>query len=146
MQSKLYREESLSQITKPQQLNDYIKVSSPGVWITISAILVFLIGLILWASLSKINVTVDTVAVVKDNKITIYFDENIGEEIEKGMLVTCGDTTFPLPEVDHKPVAIDNLHLSEYALYEGRFKEGTSLIRAIGDTDLSDGVYFVSEF
>jgi len=144
MQSRLYREESLSQITKPHQLNDYIKVSSPGIWIVIAAILVFLVGLIVWATLGQITVSTETIAVVKNKRITVYFDVGIKEEIYEGMTVYCGDETFSLPEVDYKPVSLYSENLSDYARYEGGFTEDSRLIRAIGDTDLSDGVYFVS--
>lgn len=144
MQSKLYREESLSQITKPHQLNDYIKVSSPGVWIVIAAILAFLVGMIIWASLGQITVSIETIAVVKDKRITVYFDASIKDEIDEGMTVYCGDETFSLPAVDYKPVSIYSENLSDYAKYEGGFTEDSRLIRAIGSTDLADGVYFVS--
>ena len=37
MASSIFREKSLKRISSPEQLNDYIKVSQPSVWIALAA-------------------------------------------------------------------------------------------------------------
>ena len=37
MQNQLFREKSLEKVSSPEQLNDYIRVSNPGVWIAVAA-------------------------------------------------------------------------------------------------------------
>lgn len=44
----VFREKSLERISSPEQLNDYIKVSNPSVWIIISALLILLGSAFYW--------------------------------------------------------------------------------------------------
>ena len=40
MDNKLFRKNSLERVSSPEQLNDYVKVSSPGIWIILAAVIV----------------------------------------------------------------------------------------------------------
>ena len=37
--SKLFREKSLKAIESPEALNDYLRVTSPGVWLVLAAVI-----------------------------------------------------------------------------------------------------------
>ena len=54
MDQKIYREKSLDRISSPEQLNDYLRVTSPSVWIILAAIILLLAGLLLWSSVARI--------------------------------------------------------------------------------------------
>ncbi len=49
MENKLFRKESVDHISSPEQLHDYLRVTSPKLWMILSAILVLLIGLVVYA-------------------------------------------------------------------------------------------------
>ena len=44
----VFREKSLNSISSPERLNEYIRVSTPGVWLILAAITVLLIGILVW--------------------------------------------------------------------------------------------------
>ena len=44
---KLFREKSLEAVESPESLNDYMRVTSPGVWLVLAAVIVVLIGAVL---------------------------------------------------------------------------------------------------
>ena len=52
---KLFREKSLETIESPESLNDYLRVTSPGVWLVLAAVIVLLVGGILWSVLGRID-------------------------------------------------------------------------------------------
>ncbi|MCR5686552.1 MAG: hypothetical protein K6G58_00770 [Lachnospiraceae bacterium] len=54
--SELFRKKSLEKVTTPEELNDYIKVTSAPVWIVLTATVLLLAGLILWAVFGKVDV------------------------------------------------------------------------------------------
>ena len=39
---------ALKKVTSPEQLNDYVKVSNPGIWMFLSAVTVLLIAFFIW--------------------------------------------------------------------------------------------------
>ncbi|MBQ0072550.1 MAG: hypothetical protein KBS81_11975 [Spirochaetales bacterium] len=48
MDKKLYRKESIEKISSPDELNDYLKVASPRVWLVLAALGTILIGGVVW--------------------------------------------------------------------------------------------------
>ena len=63
MKKSVFREKSVTQVASPEQLNDYIRVSTPAVWLVLAAILLLLISVIVWACLGRLEMHTDTGAV-----------------------------------------------------------------------------------
>ena len=56
----IFREKSLKRISSPEQLNDYIKVTTPSVWLILFATFILILGILFWAVFGKIRVNTDT--------------------------------------------------------------------------------------
>ena len=54
--SRIFREKSIDRVTGPESLNDYIRVTSPSVWIALLALVVLLVGLLAWSIFGRIEV------------------------------------------------------------------------------------------
>lgn len=54
--SELFREKSLERISTPEQLNDYIKVTTPSVWLVLIAVVVLLVGIMAWSIMGTVTV------------------------------------------------------------------------------------------
>lgn len=55
MKKSVFRNESLDRVNSPEELNDYIKVTSPSVWIVLSAIVLLLVGFIVFACFAEVD-------------------------------------------------------------------------------------------
>ena len=122
-QPNLYRKTSLERIQSPEQLNDYLRVTNPSVWIILAAVALILAGAILWASFAYINSFVTGAAEVKDGVMTVTFeDEAMAKNVKAGMNVTVGDTSSAIVSV-------------------GRASDGSLFAQA--ETALADGTYQV---
>lgn len=71
MNDNVFRKKSLERISSPEQLNDYIKVSNPTVWLIISAICVLLLAFSIWGIRGNITTTVNSTGTFLDNKIAV---------------------------------------------------------------------------
>ena len=49
MATEVYRKKSLERISAPEDLNDYLHVTRPPVWIFLVAVIVLIVGSLLWA-------------------------------------------------------------------------------------------------
>lgn len=56
----IFREKSIERITSPEQLNDYIKVTTPSVWLVLIAILLLLGGGLVWGVFGKVQIHTDS--------------------------------------------------------------------------------------
>ena len=54
--SDLFRKKSLDRISSPEQLNDYIRVTTPTVWLVLLALVILLAGMLLWSILGTVTV------------------------------------------------------------------------------------------
>ena len=52
----IFRQKSIDRISSPEQLHDYIKVSSPSSWIVLTAIVFLLIGVLIWGMFGTITI------------------------------------------------------------------------------------------
>lgn len=51
----IFRKTSIDRISSPERLNDYIKVSNPGVWIVLAAVAVLLAAALIWGCTAEIT-------------------------------------------------------------------------------------------
>ena len=48
MANSLFRKTSLDRVSNPEQLNDYIRVTNPSVWMIMCAVILLLTGVCVW--------------------------------------------------------------------------------------------------
>ena len=53
--SGIFRQKSLKRVSSPEELNDYIRVTSPSVWIVLAALVLLLAGMLAWSILGNIQ-------------------------------------------------------------------------------------------
>ena len=56
MNKGLFRKKSIDKVSSPEKLDDYIRVTTPSVWITLAAILVLLVGAIIWGIFGELTI------------------------------------------------------------------------------------------
>ncbi len=100
MENKLFREKSIKKIESPESLNDYIRITGPRVWILIVAVLVILIGFVVWGIFGKIETRVTADAVFENgiSTCTVTTEENL----KTGMEVNIGDKTGEVTAIKYK--------------------------------------------
>lgn len=64
--SSLFREKSLERVSSPDQMDDYVRVITPSVWLVLLAVAVLVVGVIVWNVLGTVpaqdgNVNTETI-------------------------------------------------------------------------------------
>lgn len=65
-----------SAYANPESLDDYIRVTSPPVWATLIGMAVLIVGIFAWASLGRMQTTVQAGAIAEDGTLTCYVPLN----------------------------------------------------------------------
>lgn len=108
------------EIRSPDQLNDYLRVTNPGVWAVFAVVFLIIAAFFAWSLAGTIETLADAKAVVSDGSAELIVLGSEGEAVQKGMTV----------RVDKKEYSILDVREDEY----GRTVAYTAV-------DLPDGSY-----
>ena len=121
--SKVFRQTSMDRIQSPEQLNDYLRVTNPTVWVLLAAVIVLLAGMLVWGAFTYIGSFAEGSGRVENGVMTIVFeDDSMAKNVAAGMTAAVGDTKATISSVGYGT--------------DGR-------VFAIAETGLADGVYQV---
>ena len=67
----VFRKKSLDRVNSPEQLNEYIRVANPGVWVILAAVIVLLVGVCVWGVLGHLDTVLPAAAIAKDGALTV---------------------------------------------------------------------------
>lgn len=102
MKKEIFREKSLDRVKSPESLDDYIRVSNPGVWLLLVSVIVLLAGAVVWATFGHVDSTIPVTVAIKDNvTVCIVAEENI-ESVKEGMIVEFADTEAVVTAIGEK--------------------------------------------
>ena len=55
--SDIFRKKSMDRVSSPEQLNDYIRVTTPSVWLVMLGVILLLAGMIVWSIFGTVDAT-----------------------------------------------------------------------------------------
>ncbi len=138
----IFREKSIGRISSPEQLNDYIRVCNPGIWMLITAIILLLVGVCVWGVFGRLDTTLTTVALSDGGSVTVYIPEDELSLADGKSVSLCGaEYQIADGELSPVPVAAGAENFSEYALHVGGLEAGEWVYGITFETELSEGVY-----
>jgi len=114
--SSIFREKSLDRISSPEQLDDYVKATTPGVWVLLGAIMIFLAGFITFCVTGTVDTQIGVVVYSDGQNVTCFFDEADRDSIEEGMKVHIADADYDISTIDDKPVSLNPADKEEAAV------------------------------
>ena len=100
MQNTIFRKKTLERISSPEQLSDYLRVTNPGIWIILSAVILILVGMMSWAAVGTLETRADASAVVSDGKACIVLTGTNNAELKSGMPVHVTSMDYMISEVE----------------------------------------------
>ena len=81
----LFRKKTVDKISSPEQLTEYLKVTSPRMWIILAAVIMVLAAVVVWGILGRMETVKDVRVFVSDGQAQIVTVD--GTVIEEGMTV-----------------------------------------------------------
>ena len=137
---KLFREKNMEQIESPEALDDYLQVTSPGIWVVLATIVVFLVGACIWGAFGHIDSTVKA-AVVADGKETVCLVP------ESALSSAVADRSVKIDKTEYElfPESLEPQVISEdtniYWILAGNLSIGDIVYRIPLSESLDEGVY-----
>ena len=90
----VFRKETIDRISSVDQLSDYLRVTDPGIWVILAALIALLAGLFVWSMIGNLETTQDVKIIVKDHTAQIITSGM--DELEAGMPLTVSGQDFQI--------------------------------------------------
>ena len=119
-ESTLFRKKAMARISSPEDLTGYLRVTSPGMWIILAAVIALLVGAFAWSAVGTLETTVDATAIVQDHTAQIVAPGQSADELEAGMPLRIASQDFVIASVDYDEYGRATAH-AEVSLPDGTY-------------------------
>ena len=100
MEQPLIKKENMERVSSPEQLSDYLHVTTPAIWVVLAAVILILASLFVWSSVTAVESFAAGAAEVRGGVLTLHFDDaEKAANVEVGMDVKVGSLTAPVLSV-----------------------------------------------
>ena len=142
MKSKLFREKSMERVSSPEQLNDYIRVANPSVWIALGAVIFLLVGICVWGIFGRMDTVLKVGAITEGNRTVCYVKEADIRTISQDMTVRLNGEVYSIAEIAVQPVQVD-ADFPDYLAHLGGITRGEWVYSVVleGTGGADGGIY-----
>lgn len=131
MDNELFRKKSIDKIKSPDNLDELIRVSNPGVWLLLVSVIVLLVGMCLWGIWGRIDSTLETTVYVENGVVICNVSQENATSVKPGMTVKFGEYEATLSELlekegDNYYFTIQTQDAPVNGLYEGKIVISTT--------------------
>ncbi|MBR3739827.1 MAG: hypothetical protein IKN04_05115 [Clostridia bacterium] len=138
---KLFREKSLEAVESPESLNDYLRVTSPGIWLVMATVVILLIGGILWGIFGHIRTTAEFAVSVGPEKSICYVNYNVIDKVLARGVIHVEGADYPLKTNEELNVTIVSEETPPRVLLSGNLSMGDPVVEVPVIIDLPEGYY-----
>ncbi|MEA4832711.1 MAG: hypothetical protein VB118_08855 [Oscillospiraceae bacterium] len=140
MENQIFRKKSMDRVSSPEQLNDYVRVSNPSVWMILAAVIILLAGVCIWGIYGRLDTKLTAAAIAQDRNVTVYIKESDMTSLTEGQIIRINDQEYTFTALPSSPVSV-NSDFESYALHIGDLQIGEWVYEASFSTALPDGIY-----
>ena len=130
MREEIYRKKSLDKIKSPDILDDYIRVSSPGVWILLACAILLLLGACVWGVFGRVESTVPAVVYAENGTAVCFLAADNAADVAVGMRVKFGEQEATIDSIGEQKAAGYTCTLTVDSAPADGVYDGTVVIRS----------------
>lgn len=117
MNDSIFRGKSIQKVQSPDNLNEYIRVSNPGIWILMVSIVFLLLGLCIWGCFGQLRTVVQGQAVCENGVVSCILPDDNAAGVQPGMTAELGGQTGTVTQVSGNVCTIE----TEESLADGTY-------------------------
>ena len=130
MDNEIFRKKSLDKVKSPESLDDYIRVSNPGVWLLLISVIILLIGACVWGIFGHIDSTVPASVRVESGKAVCFIADEDISSVQVGLTVKFAEHEAAITDIGEKDEGGYSCALSETSGLPDGFYEGKVIVES----------------
>lgn len=101
-EKSIFRKESLDRLASPEQVDDYIRIASPGVWFMLTAVLLLLAGVIAWGFAGRLETKLSVEGVSSDGTAVVVIEKEQADSLQTGSKAYSGSCEGQVVRIDEE--------------------------------------------
>ena len=138
--NNLFRKKSMERISSPEQLNDYIRVSTPSVWMLLATIIVLLVGVCVWGVFGHMDTKLPVAVVSEGEVVTAYVRSADAGKVFAGQTIYVDGAQGKVVSIGEEPLRVDD-SFTEYMRHIGGLQEDEWVYAASLEISCRAGVH-----
>lgn len=102
-----FRTGSLERVSSPEQLNDYIRVANPSVWMALTAVMFLLIGICVWGVFGRLETVLTVDAMTEGEQTVCYVRESDIGSVSPNVTVRLNGEEYEIAQIAPQPIQTD---------------------------------------
>ena len=119
--SSIFTEKASNKLRSPDDLDAYVRVTNPSIWVVIAACAVLLIGLFAWGFLGMAETNVATTATSVKGEVVGFLPEEKASKVHVGDCAKVGGELMQVESIGAVPLSRAEVH----AIVGGDYLENT---------------------
>ena len=144
MSDSIFREKSLKKISSPESLNEYVKVSNPGIWVLLVAIIILLVGILSWGVFGRIDSSISTIGYVNNGTLFAYIKENDFESVSENSIISIDNSEYSIGSINNLDPLLIDYDFSDSYLHLANMSNNEWVYKINSKVSLPDGVYKIT--
>lgn len=112
-------------------LNEYIRVIHPSVWLLLIAMLSIVVGIVCWGVFGHVDRTIETTIYVENKQVVCYVNHGDIEDIKHGMTITYDNTSGTIQSLKESNGGVDIYTVSSKEEIEDGYYQGMIVVEQI---------------
>ena len=101
--SSIFNKKATAKLRSPDDLDKYVRVANPSVWVALAACVVFLAGMLFWGVLGAVTTSVTAMGSCIDGQAMCFLSTEDASKVEVGDEATVGGETMKVASVSTVP-------------------------------------------
>lgn len=136
----IFRKQALDRVSSPEELDKYLVVTRPGVWFALIAVIVLLVGVIVWGFLGKLEIDLGVAVIADESGVVALVPADDAESVVNSGKITIAGKEYAISDVGYSKQIITSA-FDINILYAGNLAEGQIVLPLKVEADLDSGIY-----
>jgi hypothetical protein len=103
--SSIFNKSATERLRSPDDLDKYLQVTNPSVWVVLAACLSLLVGLLAWGIFGTVATNISAIGVVLDDQVVCFLPVEEAARVSVGDDVNVNGVNMELVEVSAMPLS-----------------------------------------
>ena len=109
-EKSIFNERATEKLRSPDDLDKYIRVTNPSVWVVLAACVVLLAGLLMWGVLGSVTTNVTTTGVSIEGEAMCFLDAESAAKVHVGDVANVDGVHLAVASISDVPISQDEAH------------------------------------